>query len=788
LAFKLDCTAFAQCHACSSWGAGCGCDLRQMSSAAEQIAGASPTTRRGAVNKKPDDAPAMELDTGLSQGVTGMHLLPPGLANPPYSTGLPAGFEARHVPVGGASDSDDGSQRSLVYTGPLPDIFGNAMDTAEREVSTLWLPVAFTHNLIETAVLQHFELIQAAASINSDSIGLIPKHGLSGWLQLLRALAGLAYAPSAEDSWHRLGIAPLSGTAPTEAMIEQRFAVAAMLLSAAHGPSWPQAEKAAAAQALDQMEQARASCIDLLKGVLRERARDPRNACPQWSELGSEARAVILCSAPVEGEVVATQLSNILGIADDIVCPDRVLPPEGARSFVSRLALDGARTLAAVEAPGIVCWAPTDASALARLLTAYVQHAAMASKPCSLRLLVPLDTIPGSASATDLIDLWSHPLLADKWRAIVRNIEFTSQPMEVVLPGKVGPTTSPKTLMFATISASTAYAPPSIRSVALPLFELGRGKCLRVDCLTTDMMEVRRALHKVLAGTPTRWADPLRSPGSTTTAARTIIGCHFAPGAVTALELRMLISCLRNLHVPATTLLAAEDIFADNAAMLLDVSDPTAAMEAVALCDDMAFVSAKLLTVRSLTAPAVWEDRLEQLFAETPARCITRIRWRKSRNGGRTIAQPAATARQVQATIRVEKVCPVAAALSIQAEVALHGNLGHDVRQVELQILRVLAGCGVVLQERAESAPVAPDSWQSIASDMSAGPSGRLRLCLSSPGQMALVRQALHDKAFQIGVDMITLVVHDDASLAQQAKNGRRGARRRAGPPNVPAV
>ena len=61
---------------------------------------------------------------------------------------------------------------------------------------------------------------------------------------------------------------------------------------------------------------------------------------------------------------------------------------------------------------------------------------------------------------------------------------------------------------------------------------------------------------------------------------------------------------------------------------------------------------------------------------------------------------------------------------------------------------------------------------------MTSGPSGRLKLCLSSPEQTALVRSVLHDKAFQLGVDLVTLVVHDDASLAQQAKNGRRGARR----------
>jgi hypothetical protein len=720
-----------------------------------------------------------DLGTGLSQGIAGMDMLPeplpslpPGLFAASGGACLSPGLAANLFPFGEASGNEESSAKGTVP--PPPTSAGLA-----RETSALWLPVTFLHNIIETAILQHFELIQAAASISADSVGLVPKHGFNGWQQLCRALSGLAYATDAEDCWHRLGITPLSGAAPSEAIIEQRFAVAATLLSAAHGPSWPLADKAAAAHSLEQMEQARLACLDLLKGVMRARARDPRNACPQWSELGAEARSVILCSAPVKDELVATQLSNILGIADDSNCPARVMRPEEARDLVSRLALDGIRTLAAFEGQGIVCWAPADISALGRLMTAYVHHASTAGQPCSLRLLVPLDTIPGSASATDFIDLWSHPLLSDKWRAIVRSVQFTSQAMEVVLPGRTAPTTSPKTIMLATISASAPYIPPSIRSVAMPLFEMDRGRCLRIDCRTADMMQTRRSLVQVLAGTRTRWADPLRSPGSTPTDTRSILSCHFAPGALTALELRMLISCLRNMHVPASTLLAAEDIFADNAAMLLDLSDPRAALEVVALCDDMAYVSAKLVTVRSVTAPAVWEDRLEHLFAETPASCITRIRWRKSRNGGRTIAQPAATARQVQASIRVGKAGPAAAAaLPHLAEVSLHGNLGHDVRQVELQILRVLEGHGIVLHELVEPAPTLPNSWQSVGSDMTSGPSGRLKLCLSSPEQMALVRSVLHDKAFQLGVDLVTLVVHDDASLAQQAKNGRRGARR----------
>jgi hypothetical protein len=176
----------------------------------------------------------MNLDTGLTQGVSGMHLLPPGLANPSYSTGLPSGLEARQVPVGGASESDDdGSQQSLVFTAPGPS---PNTPSDGRLTGALMFPASFLHSVLETAVLAHFEVGQAATSLSSDTIVLLPKQGLNGWQQLLLALRGLAYTPEAGDPWHRLGITPHAGQPPSLATIEQRYAVAETLLAAADGP------------------------------------------------------------------------------------------------------------------------------------------------------------------------------------------------------------------------------------------------------------------------------------------------------------------------------------------------------------------------------------------------------------------------------------------------------------------------------------------------------------------------------------------------------------------------
>jgi hypothetical protein len=177
---------------------------------------------------------------------------------------------------------------------------------------------------------------------------------------------------------------------------------------------------------------------------------------------------------------------------------------------------------------------------------------------------------------------------------------------------------------------------------------------------------------------------------------------------------------------------------------------------------------------------AVWENKLEQLCADDPACFITRLRWRKSRNGGRTIAQPEATMRQMQASQRVATTCPARAMAT--ADITINGDLGHNGRKIELQIIKVLSDLGLALQERVATAPSVAGSWLSVAASTSAGPSGRLQVHVASEEELAAVRLALHDRAFQLGCDMISLTIADDAALALQAKNGRRGARSRASP------
>ena len=75
----------------------------------------------------------------------------------------------------------------------------------------LWLPNSFLENLLETAVLQHFEVVQAHSALVEGSTGLRPKNGLGDRQAIEDVLTGLACDLSAGDPWQRLGITPMPG-------------------------------------------------------------------------------------------------------------------------------------------------------------------------------------------------------------------------------------------------------------------------------------------------------------------------------------------------------------------------------------------------------------------------------------------------------------------------------------------------------------------------------------------------------------------------------------------------
>ncbi len=144
-------------------------------------------------------------------------------------------------------------------------------------------------------------------------------------------------------------------------------------------------------------------------------------------------------SPPFRSELLATQLSDALELASS----PSVAPMAAARQLTQALLLDTKGALDALPHGGRAIRAPADSSCLGRILSGFIFEAAQNLSPRSLRLLFPVGSFPGRSEIRDLTDLWSHAVLLEKHRGMMKRAMITQQRTELVMPSfGPAPTTS----------------------------------------------------------------------------------------------------------------------------------------------------------------------------------------------------------------------------------------------------------------------------------------------------------------------------------------------------------
>ena len=339
--------------------------------------------------------------------------------------------------------------------------------------------------------------------------------------------------------------------------------------------------------------------------------------------------------------------------------------------------------------------------------------------------------------------------------------------------------------MMVTLAPTRIPVLPEVVQTADPLFKLDREKGLYVDCLAEDVLPVLRLVRHHLAGLSVRWMDPCRSLGSSSSVRRAVLRGFFPARMATTLDLRALLHQLRALHLPASALLAVDDIFGDSAALLLELSSPEVAPLFAPLCEELAFINPKRLTVRTLASPEVWKQKLDALFAEDPSHCGLRLRWRSSRMGGRIFAQPAATQRQLDACGREARreVAPCSAAFPRQVCVQTNGPVGFDGTLVVHGLLKHLAGHGFAFTPARDDAPVCAGQWEALQALQGPHMNGRLRLAVGSAVEVDRILDLLHEKAIAVGSDVVTITATEDGVQKSRAKHCQRGGAQVRPPP-----
>ena len=168
---------------------------------------------------------------------------------------------------------------------------------------------------------------------------------------------------------------------------------------------------------------------------------EPRSL-PAWMEAGPELLEHLLkAMQTAQGELrVATQMSNIGRI--NLASKPQSASVQDTRTLQSALVGHPNSILEALnrlEAEHLVAWAPKDAGQTQKIATTWRLHASEFRRLRKISLLVPFVGLPHMRSAADIMDVWTHPLLHEKWKDVVSEVQFLATPAPIIMSGETAP-------------------------------------------------------------------------------------------------------------------------------------------------------------------------------------------------------------------------------------------------------------------------------------------------------------------------------------------------------------
>ena len=153
----------------------------------------------------------------------------------------------------------------------------------------------------------------------------------------------------------------------------------------------------------------------------------------------------------------------------------------------------------------------------------------------------------------------------------------------------------------------------------------------------------------------------------------------------------------------------------------------------------------------------------------------TRLKWKPSRNGGRTIATPSSTTSALGATRRRGGRPP--SALDHLTEVIVKGDIGRqdgEVIGLLMDHLNAKTGLGVKAAGDIRNPKTGEYVYQAAVD--TGAPAGKVKLLLSDGDSVRRVFATLHGQTLQVGTDHIAIEVSNDlVNAAAASGNDLRG-------------
>ena len=453
---------------------------------------------------------------------------------------------------------------------------------------------------MEDCVLSDFAIVAAG----HGTVQLTPRSQIRSWDTLNGTLCTLGFRSEDPDAWVALGIVPTRTTKEQTTAVQRRLELARTVLSLAHGQHWPATDAAQADAAANRLTIA-ADTIQrelISTGTRRGHLASARRLCQELGSVGLN----LLDALRQANTVIGTQCSNHLGLTTTQLTG--TLPVEEASAMWLGLCSSSSDALwGRLTGKDVVIWSPATGEEIGRLLGGFVRHLGQGARATSMRLVCPIDDLPGCTTPTAILQHWAHPGLGERWAGILAKVEFLVQPLEQISPGGRFAQVVWRSVGLLTFRHGAVLSLPTTLSIEEPWQQVASGLAIHLDFPTHAEVQV---VAKAAAVTAVGWrqSEPRRSPASQKHAPRLRMTLYSGEASCAALDAAVFAHQLHRLLSPLGGMAAQGNIFMDDTALIMATTGPEAFTVAGANCMEILLLNVRAAVIRTQLDEMRWEE------------------------------------------------------------------------------------------------------------------------------------------------------------------------------------
>ena len=514
--------------------------------------------------------------------------------------------------------------------------------------------------LLEQEILDFGEVIQAkmittAGYTPPNLNNLLQSDDQTRGQEILNLLLAMGYSPHSDRPYEVMGFAELDGPELTEHTLTRRLQFADRHLK--HSTTTNSHDTCN--ELLSKIHLAHERCLHLLPDIKEKRKliKGIPRGMDHWRELHQECLSFLSTFVPKDSggnSILATQLSNIL--RQDLTHIPNLTGIQDTRDLCNKL--NGPAniihsTLSVLTKP-ITIWAPEGQHQVLRLAACYRELLAKSQGPSSLTLIFAMDLYPGCTLPQHITDIWSHPLLGNKWADIVSNTTFLQPPTLMIMAGKNSPIHARKCLALITLGHNTPTLTPPTPTQILAwqpnFYEVRTHNTIWVDVPHEHRWHIHSLISTFKLPGLTHADRPRPSPGHRAEAPRSTIHIHFDNAMGSELMQNVIVNWLTKTLQVYQPLIGLQSTITNPTARMLDITSPTGAYLVSHLCDNIILITPRLAIITTPSTSAAWTQLMTHCWHNDPTHCALTLRLRESTNArNKKLAEVTATKEQMSA-------------------------------------------------------------------------------------------------------------------------------------------